>query len=43
MVLERSIEAVDQFRELIVKFPEDVEWGLADAFENHVHLLVKHK
>ena len=41
--LERSIEVVEQFRELNVEFPDDVGWGLADAFENHGHLLVKHK
>ncbi|KAF8801169.1 hypothetical protein BYT27DRAFT_7342083 [Phlegmacium glaucopus] len=41
--LERSAEVVEEFRKLIVNFPEDVEWGLADAFENHGHLLVKHK
>jgi len=41
--LERSTEVVEQFRKLIVAFSEDVGWGLADAFENHGHLLVKHK
>lgn len=41
--LERSTEVVEEFRKLIVDFPDDVGWGLADAFENHGHLLVKHK
>lgn len=41
--LARSAEVTEEFRKLIVDFKEEVGWGLADAFENHGHLLVKHK
>ncbi|KAF8154876.1 hypothetical protein B0H34DRAFT_799610 [Crassisporium funariophilum] len=41
--IERSTNVVQHFRELIVDYPADVGWGLAEAFENHGLVLIKHK
>ncbi|KAF8154879.1 hypothetical protein B0H34DRAFT_541487 [Crassisporium funariophilum] len=40
--IERSLDVVRHFREVILHFPTEVGWGLAEAFENHGLVLIKH-